>query len=103
MRRPQCWEVRQHIAALHDLVPPEHPLLAAGERGSAKTVLAKILRAPANPNVAPVRTMPREERDLFIAASVGVELPDGKAAPARQPTQRIGGTSGNVGQVIEDR
>jgi hypothetical protein len=36
----------------------------SGEQGSAKTVLSKVLRAP-------VRTMPREERDLFIAASNG--------------------------------
>jgi hypothetical protein len=48
------------------------PLLAmSGEQGSAKTVLSKILRALVDPNVAQVRTMPREERDLFIAASNG--------------------------------
>jgi hypothetical protein len=43
----------------------------SGEQGSAKTVLSKILRALVDPNAAPVRTMPREERDLFIAASNG--------------------------------
>src|SRR3977135_946803 len=49
-----------------------YPLLAvAGEQGSAKTMLAKILRALVDPNAAPVRTLPREERDLFIAASNG--------------------------------
>jgi hypothetical protein len=36
-----------------------------------KTVLSKILRALIDPNAAPVRTAPREERDLFIAASNG--------------------------------
>ncbi len=48
------------------------PLLAiSGEQGSAKTVLSKILRALIDPNAAPVRTAPREERDLFIAAGNG--------------------------------
>jgi hypothetical protein len=47
-----------------------YPLLAvSGEQGSAKTVLSKILRALIDPNAAPVRTMPREERNLFVAAS----------------------------------
>jgi hypothetical protein len=58
------------LAALRDGGP--YPLLAVyGEQGSAKTVLSKILRALVDPNAAPVRTMPREERDLFIAASNG--------------------------------
>src|SRR6516225_6352637 len=48
------------------------PLLAvAGEQGSTKTVLSKILRALIDPNVAPVRALPREERDLMIAANNG--------------------------------
>jgi hypothetical protein len=58
------------LAALRQGGP--YPLLAvSGEQGSAKTVLSKILRALVDPNAAPVRTMPREERDLFIAASNG--------------------------------
>ena len=49
-----------------------YPLLViAGEQGSAKTALSKILRALVDPNVAPVRSLPREERDLFIAANNG--------------------------------
>ena len=49
-----------------------YPLLViSGEQGSAKTVLAKMLRALIDPNAAPVRTLPREERDLFIAANHG--------------------------------
>jgi hypothetical protein len=43
------------------------PLVISGEQGSAKTVLSKMLRALVDPNVAPARTLPREERDLFIA------------------------------------
>ena len=48
------------------------PVLAiAGEQGSAKTVLSKLLRALIDPSVAPVRALPRDERELFIAASNG--------------------------------
>jgi hypothetical protein len=62
------------LAALRHGGP--YPLLAiSGEQGSAKTVLAKILRALVDPNAAPVRTAPREERDLFIAAGNGHLLP----------------------------
>ena len=58
------------LAALRHGGP--YPLLAvSGEQGSAKTVLSKILRALIDPNAAPVRTAPREERDLFIAANNG--------------------------------
>jgi len=46
------------------------PVLAiAGEQGSAKTVLSKLLRALVDPSMAPVRALPRDERELFIAAS----------------------------------
>jgi hypothetical protein len=49
-----------------------YPVLAiAGEQGSAKTVLSKLLRAVIDPSVAPVRALPRNERELFIAASNG--------------------------------
>ena len=58
------------LAALRHGGP--YPLLAvSGEQGSAKTVFSKILRGLIDPNAAPVRTGPREERDLFIAASNG--------------------------------
>ena len=47
-----------------------YPVLAiSGEQGSAKTVLSKLLKALIDPNVAPVRALAREERDLVIAAS----------------------------------
>ena len=49
-----------------------YPLLViAGEQGSAKTVLTKILRALIDPNAAATRAPPREERDLMIAANNG--------------------------------
>jgi hypothetical protein len=58
------------LAALRPTGP--YPLLAiSGEQGSAKTVLSKLLRALVDPNVASVRALPREERELMIAANNG--------------------------------
>jgi hypothetical protein len=58
------------LAALRPTGP--YPLLAiSGEQGSAKTVLSKLLRALVDPNVASVRALPREERELMIAAHNG--------------------------------
>src|SRR6516164_9001704 len=46
------------------------PVLAiSGEQGSAKTVLSKLLKALIDLNLAPVRALVREERDLLIAAN----------------------------------
>ena len=39
-----------------------------GEQGSAKSTLARILRFLVDPNTAPLRSMPRTERDLAITA-----------------------------------
>jgi hypothetical protein len=50
---------------------PYPPLVISGEQGSAKTVLAKILKALVDPNAAPTRALPREDRELFIAANNG--------------------------------
>src|SRR2546429_7885070 len=56
------------LAALRPGGP--YPVLAiSGEQGSAKTVLSKMLKALVDPNAAPVRALPREERDLMIAAN----------------------------------
>ena len=47
-----------------------YPLLAiSGEQGSAKTVVSKLLKDLVDPNIAPVRSLVREERDLVIAAN----------------------------------
>ncbi len=52
-----------------------YPLLAiSGELGSAKTVLSKMLKALIDTSAAPVRTLPREERELMIAANNGYLL-----------------------------
>jgi hypothetical protein len=48
------------LAALRPAGP--YPVLAiSGEQGSAKTVLSKLVRALVDPNMAPVRALPREE------------------------------------------
>jgi hypothetical protein len=58
------------LAALRDRGP--YPVLAlTGEQGSAKSSLAALLRALVDPNTAPLRTLPRDDRDLFIAATNG--------------------------------
>ena len=58
------------LACLRNRGP--YPVLAlAGEQGSAKSTFLAILRALLDPNTAPLRALPREDRDLFIAASNG--------------------------------
>ncbi len=46
-------------------------IVLSGEQGSAKSTFSAILRALLDPNTAPLRALPREDRDLFIAASNG--------------------------------
>jgi hypothetical protein len=56
------------LAAMRDRGP--YPVLALmGEQGSAKSSFATILRSLVDPNTAALRSFPREDRDLFIAAS----------------------------------
>jgi hypothetical protein len=50
---------------------PYPVLVLSGEQGSAKSTLSAILRALLDPNTAPLRALPREDRDLFIAATNG--------------------------------
>ena len=58
------------LAALRSRGP--YPVLAlSGEQGSAKSTFAKILKCLVDPNTAALRALPREDRDLFIAACNG--------------------------------
>jgi hypothetical protein len=58
------------LAALRERGP--YPVVAlSGEQGSAKSTFSKIFRALIDPNTAPLRALPRDDRDLFIAASNG--------------------------------
>lgn len=55
------------VAALRPVGP--YPILVLqGEQGSAKSTTAKMLRALVDPFEAPLRRLPRNERDLMIAA-----------------------------------
>ena len=56
------------LAALIDSGP--YPALAfTGEQGVAKSTASKILRALVDPNTAPLRALPRSDRELFISAT----------------------------------
>jgi hypothetical protein len=58
------------LAALRNRGP--YPILVlSGEQGSAKSTFSALLRALLDPNTAPLRALPREDRDLFIAATNG--------------------------------
>jgi hypothetical protein len=48
-------------------------LVLHGEQGSAKTTAGRMLRGLIDPNVSPLRTQPRDEGDLLIAASGGLD------------------------------
>jgi hypothetical protein len=56
------------VAALRPRGP--YPvLLVNGEQGSAKSTFCAVVRSLVDPNSAPLRALPREDRDLFINAS----------------------------------
>ncbi len=56
------------LGALHP-AGPYVVLVLYGEQGSAKSATARLLRSLVDPAVTPLRSAPREERDLAIAAS----------------------------------
>jgi hypothetical protein len=58
------------LAGLRDRGP--YPVLVlSGEQGSAKSTFSAMMRALLDPNTAPLRALPREDRELFIAATNG--------------------------------
>ena len=58
------------LGCLRDRGP--YPILAvSGEQGSAKSTACAMVRALIDPYAAPLRSLPREDRDLFIAANNG--------------------------------
>lgn len=62
------------VADLVAALRPKGPypvLLLQGEQGSAKSTTARVLRALVDPSTAPLRTVPRDERDMMIAANNG--------------------------------
>src|SRR5262249_20593555 len=47
---------------------PYAVLILTGEQGAAKSTMARLLRWLIDPNAAPLRSQPRDGRDLVIAA-----------------------------------
>ena len=65
-----CLRVGWLVGALRPQGP--YPVLVLhGEQGSAKSTAQKVLRRLIDPNIADLRAEPRDERDLFIAATNG--------------------------------
>jgi hypothetical protein len=64
-----CW--RLFVAILIAAFSPgPYPILALqGEQGSAKTTAARLLKALIDPSTTPLRSIPKEVRDLMIAAN----------------------------------
>jgi hypothetical protein len=63
-----------YVAWLVTALRPDRPfpiLAVNGEQGSAKSTLSKIARALIDPNEAPLRRSPKNDRDLMIAGSNG--------------------------------
>ena len=61
------------LAALRDRGP--YPVIVlSGEQGSAKSTFSATVRALIDPNSAPLRALPRDERDFFISANNGYLL-----------------------------
>jgi hypothetical protein len=60
------------VAWLVQALGPRGPypvMLLQGEQGSAKSTAERLLRALVDPSAAPLRTTPRNEHDLYIAAT----------------------------------
>lgn len=53
---------------------PYPVLVLQGEHGSAKSTCGRVVRSLVDPNLAPLRSLPRDERDVFIAGSNGYIL-----------------------------
>jgi hypothetical protein len=69
------------LAVLRDRGP--YPVMVlSGEQGSAKSSFCAVLRSLLDPNTAPLRALPREDRDLFIAAN-------NKGLAYKKPTQAM--------------
>jgi hypothetical protein len=64
-----CW--RYHGPSPSCATKALSVIALAGEQGSANSSFSAILEALVDPSVAPLRALPREDRDLFIGASNG--------------------------------
>jgi hypothetical protein len=65
-----AWRMYLAVLAAHARPRGPYPILAlGGEQGAAKSSTARVTRRMIDPHVCPLRTPPKEERDLMIAAS----------------------------------
>lgn len=56
------------VAALRETGP--YPILVVnGEQGSGKSTFSRLLRSLVDPNGAPIRAVPKDDRDLIVSAS----------------------------------
>jgi hypothetical protein len=79
------------LACLRDRGP--YPVIVlSGEQGSAKSTFSAILRALLDPNTAPLRALPREDRDLFIVRATAMSWPSTMCRGCRRgsPTRSAG-------------
>jgi hypothetical protein len=63
--------VKAFIVQLFNPHGPYTVLILHGEQGSTKTTLCRVIKRLMDPNKADLRSMPRDERDLVIAANNG--------------------------------
>ncbi len=68
LREEECVLFQACVAAAARPDGPYIVLVVQGPQGAAKTTLARVLGRLVDPNEVPVRTFPRDERDLLIAA-----------------------------------
>lgn len=69
---PNSNDIELFVACLLAYLKPTGPypiLTLNSEAGSGKTTTSRVVKGLIDPNEAPVRTLPREERDLIIAAN----------------------------------
>jgi putative DNA primase/helicase len=67
-RRPDTVLIAAMLIGMTNPRIPQMVLELHGAQGSGKSTLTKFLRACIDPNTAPVRRVPRDERDLFVWA-----------------------------------
>jgi hypothetical protein len=75
LKSDESW--RLIVAWLVAALKPSDPnpvLVLLGEQGSAKSTAERILKDLVDPSIAPLRTTPRNEHDLFIGSDVSHEL-----------------------------
>jgi len=71
IRDDESWLMVQ-ACVVSTLSKGPYPVLTlSGEAGSGKSTAALVLRGLLDPNEAPLRTTPKDERDLFLAARNG--------------------------------